>query len=239
MASLVPLFSVRKKISSKLLSISFLTSWNYIFVALLPLHIVLNLILATNPVILSLLCALWLCSLTGYFFICPTDLLIRFCSSELHKLLTHPTLFLQSCCRLCCVPWVTHSERTVREQCCLPRFLFFYLFTWLTISVYKCTLPLISLVLSFSFLTLQRFCVIYLLLQSKRAKSYPLKQFWIKQFTPVFSSLSVIYCHPYPAISVFLSPVGFFSLFILSWCTGSSIEELIWTTNNFVLFHVK
>jgi len=60
MASLVPLFSVRKKISIKFLSISLITSWNYIFLPLLPLHIVLNLILATNPIILSLLRALWL-----------------------------------------------------------------------------------------------------------------------------------------------------------------------------------
>lgn len=58
MASLVPLFSVRKKISSKLLSISLLASWNYVFLALLPLYIVLNLVLATNPIILSLLYAL-------------------------------------------------------------------------------------------------------------------------------------------------------------------------------------
>lgn len=128
MASLVPLFSVRKKISSKLLSISLLTSWNCIFLALLPLHIVLNLILATNSIVLSLLCTLWLWSLTGYFFICPADLLIYFCSSELYKLFSHPTLFLQSLCGLCCTPRVTHSGRTVREQCCLLM-RFFYPFT--------------------------------------------------------------------------------------------------------------
>lgn len=61
----------------------------------------------------------------------------------------------------------------------------------------------------------------------------------LKQFTPVSSSLSVIRCHPYPATSLFLSPVGFFSLFVLRWCTRSSIAELIWTTNNFILFYVK
>lgn len=61
----------------------------------------------------------------------------------------------------------------------------------------------------------------------------------LKQFTPVSSSLSVICCYPSPAISVLLSPVGFFDLFVSWWCTRSSIEELIWTTNNFILFYVE
>lgn len=50
----------------------------------------------------------------------------------------------------------------------------------LTISVYKSSLSLISLVLSFSFLMLQRFFVIYHFLQSRRAEPFPLKWFWIK-----------------------------------------------------------
>lgn len=60
MASLVPLFSVREKISSRLLGISLLTSGNYISLALYSLPIVLNSILATKPIILSLRRAVWL-----------------------------------------------------------------------------------------------------------------------------------------------------------------------------------
>lgn len=139
----------------------------------------LNLILATNPTILCLLCDLWLWSLTGYFFTCPADLLICICSCELHKLLTHPTL-LQSCCRLCSTPWVTCSRWTVKEQCSvLIRLL--YLLTKLTISVYKSTLLLIFPVFTFSFHMLQKFFVIYHFLQSRRAERLPLKWFWIKE----------------------------------------------------------
>lgn len=162
-----------------MLSISLLTSWNYIFLALLPLHIVLNLILATNPIILSLFYDLWLWSLTGYFFICPADLLICICSCELYKLLAHLTVLLQSCCRLFSTTWVTRSRWTVKEQYSVLRRLL-HLLTELPISVYKSTLPLISPVLTFSFLMLQRFCVIYHFLQSRRAEPLSLKWFWIK-----------------------------------------------------------
>lgn len=119
MVSLVPLLSTRKKISSWSLSVSLLTSWNFICLALLPLHSVLNLILATNPIILSLPHALLLWFLTGCFFVCPSDLLICFCCSELCKLLTHPVLFLRRGWGHRCTPCITHCRRMVPEQYCL------------------------------------------------------------------------------------------------------------------------
>lgn len=181
MASLVPLFGVKNKYpascSAFLFSLPGIT-FSLPCVEFPFLAIVLNLILATNPIILSLLCDLRLWSLTGYFFICPADLLICICSCELYKLLTHPTL-LQGCCRLCSTPWVTSSSWTVKEQCSvLIRLL--HLLTKFTISVYKSILSLISPVLTFSFLMLQRICVIYYFLQSRRAGPFPLKWFWIK-----------------------------------------------------------
>lgn len=173
-----------------------------------------------------------------WLVICPADLLICICSCELYKLLTHSTLLLQSCCRLCSPPWITSSRWTVKEQCSvLIRLL--HLLTKLTISVYKSALSLISPVPSFSFLMLQRFFVIYHFLQSRRAEHFLWSDSGLKQFTPVSPSLPVICYYPSPAISVLLSPVGFFNLFVSWWCMRSSIEELIWTTNNFILFYVK
>lgn len=198
----------------------------------------LNLILATNPVILSLLSALWLWSLTGYFFICPKDLLICSCSSELHKLFTSPTLYAEllqtSLCSLSHTQW-ENCKRTV-----LFTQIFFFTSSHDLLFLFTNALCLWSpQSCLFLFLRFRGFVSFTFSCRLREQNHILWTDSGLKQFTPVSSSLSVICCHLYPAISVFLSPVGFFSLFVLSWCTRSSIEELIWTTNNFILFHVK
>lgn len=106
MASLVPLFSVREKISSRLLGISLLTFGNYIPLALYSLPIVLNLILASKPIMLASCCMFmnfdWL-----FFFPCPSDLLT--CYSKLCKRLGQPKLILKSSRGRCCGPHAMHS----------------------------------------------------------------------------------------------------------------------------------
>lgn len=132
------------------------------------------------------------------FLICPTDLLICVCSSGLYKLLTNPTLFLAELMQIL-LPSPSCTQQENYKGAVLFTYMIFLL-PHITISLYKCTLPLISQ--SWLFLLRFRGFVSFTISCSLRKQNNFLwSDSGLKWFAPVLSSLSVICCYPYPTIS--------------------------------------